>query len=54
VVRAVEERVEVGDRGHEAVGSLHGPAVVVVVVGGARRGGEELAAGRGLGGARWR
>ena len=52
VVRAVEERVEVGDRGDEAVRRLHGPAVVVVVGGARRRGRREEAARGRLGGAR--
>jgi hypothetical protein len=46
VARAVEERVEVGDGRHEAVGRLH-RAAVVVVVRGARRGGDEEARARG-------
>ena len=44
VVRAVEERVEVRDRRHQAVGRRHRVAVVVV---GARRRGEEAVARRG-------
>lgn len=48
MVRAVEERVKVGDRGHEAAGRLHGPAVVGEVgasgaAGGGDGGGAEVA-----------